>query len=94
MYKDILHGDYTSYRTIKQLKLPFEFEYHISADDPVRLVDTFVEEMDLSDLYKTYSRIRKNQATPAQLLKIPWNQLVYPSGILRKFRYHYAAAQR
>ena len=70
MHKNILHGDYTSYRTIKQLKLPFEFEYHISADDPVRLVDTFVEEMDLSDLYKTYSRIRKNQATPAQLLKI------------------------
>jgi len=64
MHKNILHGDYTSYRTIKQLKLPFEFEYHISADDPVRLVDTFVEEMDLSDLYKTYSRIRKNQATP------------------------------
>ena len=36
----------------------------------MRLVDTFVEEMDLSDLYSTYSRIRKNQATPAQLLKI------------------------
>lgn len=66
----ILHGDYTSYRTIKQLRLPLELECKIPADDPVRLVDTFVEEMDLSDLYKTYKRIRKNQATPAQMLKI------------------------
>lgn len=59
-----------SYRSIKQLRLPLELEFNVSADDPVRLVDTFVEEMELSDLYKTYSRIRKNQATPAQLLKI------------------------
>lgn len=26
--------------------------------------------MDLSELYKTYSRIRKNQATPCQMLKL------------------------
>jgi len=45
-------------------------ELNIPADDSVRLVDTFVEEMDLSELYKTYARIRKNQATPAQLLKV------------------------
>ena len=37
---------------------------------PVRLVSAFVEEMDLSELYKTYSRIRKNQATPRQMLKL------------------------
>lgn len=67
---NILHLDYTSSRRIKQLRLPLELEYNIPANDPVRLVDTFVEEMDLSDLYKTYSRIRKNQATPAQMLKI------------------------
>lgn len=42
----------------------------IPADDPVRLLSAFVEGMDLSDLYKTYSRIRKNQATPRQMLKI------------------------
>ena len=37
---------------------------------PVRLVSAFVEEMDLSELYKTYGRIRKNQATPRQMLKL------------------------
>ena len=67
---NILHNNYITYRPIKQLRLPLELEFNVSADDPVRLVDTFVEEMDLSDLYSTYSRIRKNQATPAQLLKI------------------------
>lgn len=42
----------------------------IPSDDPVRLLSAFVEEMDLSDLYQTYQRIRKNRATPRQLLKI------------------------
>ena len=42
----------------------------IPADDPVRLLSAFVEGMDLSDLYETYSRIRKNQATPRQMLKV------------------------
>jgi hypothetical protein len=42
----------------------------IPADDPVRLLSAFVEGMDLSELYKTYDRIRKNQATPRQMLKI------------------------
>ena len=42
----------------------------IPAKDPVRLLNAFVEEMDLSDLYQTYGRIRKNQASPRQLLKI------------------------
>ena len=42
----------------------------IPADDPVRLLSAFVEGMDLSELYATYDRIRKNQATPRQMLKI------------------------
>ena len=45
-------------------------EIMIPADDPVRLLSAFVEGMDLSDLYATYDRIRKNQATPRQMLKI------------------------
>jgi transposase len=45
-------------------------ERMITADDPVRLLSAFVEGMDLSELYKTYDRIRKNQATPRQMLKI------------------------
>ena len=45
-------------------------ELSVPADDPVRLVNAFVEGMDLSELYDTYDRIRKNQATPRQMLKI------------------------
>lgn len=45
-------------------------EILIPADDPVRLLSAFVEGMELSDLYKTYGRIKKNQATPRQLFKI------------------------
>ena len=47
-----------------------DIEILIPANDPVRLLNAFVEEMDLSDLYQTYGRIRKNQASPRQLLKI------------------------
>ena len=45
-------------------------ELSVPADDPVRLLSAFVEGMDLSELYATYDRIRKNQATPRQMLKI------------------------
>mgnify|MGYP002859167584 CR=1 FL=1 len=53
-----------------QLKLPLNLECIIPEDDSVRLLSQFVEEMNLSDLYSTYDRIRENQATPRQLLKI------------------------
>ncbi len=42
----------------------------IPNDDSVRLLGQIVEEMDLRELYKTYSRIRKKQATPTQMLKV------------------------
>jgi transposase len=42
----------------------------ISDNDSVHLLSQFVEEMDLTDLYSPYSRIRENQATPRQMLKI------------------------
>lgn len=67
---NILQRDYTNLPSYYQLKLPIEKEYLIPADDPVRLLSAFVEGMDLSELYDTYDRIRKNQATPCQLLKI------------------------
>ena len=53
-----------------QLKLPLDIEISIPSDDPVRLLSAFVEGMNLSDLYSTYDRIRKNQASPRQMLKI------------------------
>ena len=66
----IIQRDYTSFSLYYQIKLPLDLEISIPSDDPVRLVSAFVEEMDLSELYKTYSRIRKNQATPCQMLKL------------------------
>ena len=42
----------------------------IPSNDSVRLLSQFIEEMDLEDLYSTYSRIRENQVSPTTLLKI------------------------
>ena len=66
----IIQRNYTSFSLYYQIKLPLDLEISIPSDDPVRLVSAFVEEMDLSELYKTYGRIRKNQATPRQMLKL------------------------
>ena len=66
----IIQRDYTSFSLYYQIKLPLDLEISIPSDDPVRLVSAFVEEMDLSELYRTYARIRKNQATPRQMLKL------------------------
>ena len=71
----ILQKDYTLSSLYYQIKLPPDVEILIPADDPVRLLSAFVEGMELSDLYQTYGKIKKNQATPRQLLKI----MVYAS---------------
>jgi len=47
-----------------------ELSMVIPDNDCVRLLSQFVEEMDLTDLYATYSRTRENQADPRQMLKI------------------------
>lgn len=65
-----LHKNYTSNGGYYQLKLPLNIDYMIPDNDSVRLLSQFVEEMDLTDLYSTYSRFRENQATPRQMLKI------------------------
>ena len=66
----ILQKDYTLSSLYYQIKLPLDVEILIPADDPVRLLSAFVEGMELSDLYQTYGKIKKNQATPRQLFKI------------------------
>lgn len=66
----ILQKDYTRFSLYYQIKLPLDVEILIPADDPVRLLSAFVEGMELSDLYQTYGKIKKNQATPRQLFKI------------------------
>ena len=58
----ILQKDYTLSSLYYQVKLPLDVEILIPADDPVRLLSAFVEEMELSDLYQTYGKIKKNQA--------------------------------
>ena len=45
-------------------------EVLIPHDDPVRLLSVFVEDMELTDLFRTYGKIKKEQATPRQLFKI------------------------
>lgn len=68
--QNILQKNYTANQQYYQLKLPFDIDCLIPENDSVRLLSQFVEEMNLSDLYMTYSRLRENQATPRQLLKI------------------------
>lgn len=68
--KNLTHKNYTIRGDFYQLKLPLNIECMIPDDDCVRLLGQIVEEMDLSELIQTYSRLRKNQATPRQMLKI------------------------
>ena len=70
LVKNLTHNDYTTHGGFDQLKLPLNVECMIPNDDSVRLLGQIVEEMNLSELYKTYSRLRKKQATPTQMLKI------------------------
>ena len=65
-----LQKDYTASCLYYQIKLPLDIEKNIPSDDPVRLLSTFVEGMKLSDLYNTYGKIKKDQVSPKQLLKI------------------------
>ncbi len=62
--------DYTISGQNYQLKLPLNIEYMIPKDDSVRLLSQTVEELDLKELYQTYSRARENHATPRQMLKV------------------------
>lgn len=65
-----LHKDYTLNYGNYQLKLPLNIDCMIPANDSVRLLSQFVEEMDLTNLYSTYSRVRENQVSPTIMLKI------------------------
>lgn len=62
--------DYTLYQSGYQLVLPLNLDCIIPSDDNVHLLSHFVEELDLTDLYRTYDRVRKSSATPKQMLKV------------------------
>ena len=66
----LTHKNYTSLGSVYQLKLPLNIECIIPKDDSVRLLGQIVEEMNLKEIYQSYSRFRNNQATPKQMLKI------------------------
>ena len=68
--QNIIQKDYTANQIYYQFKLPLNIDCIIPEDDSVRLLSQFVEGMDLNDLYAAYSRIKENQATPRQLLKV------------------------
>jgi len=68
--ENILHKNYTTNQKFYQLKLPLNIDYMIPVNDSVRLLSQFVEEMDLTDLYSTYSRVKENQVSPRNMLKI------------------------
>lgn len=68
--KNILQQNYTLNQKVYQLKLPFDIDCIIPENDSVRLLSQFIEEMDLTELYSTYFRIRENQVSPMNMLKI------------------------
>lgn len=45
-------------------------EYHLPEDHPARLVDWFVENMNLNCLYDQFSRLRKDSVDPKTMLKL------------------------
>ncbi|WP_367272459.1 transposase [Clostridium sp.] len=67
---NILQKGYTINQKFYQLKLPINIDYIIPVNDSVRLLSQFVEEMDLKDLYSTYSKIKAKQVSPRKMLKI------------------------
>ena len=68
--KKILQQNYTLNRKFYQLKLPFDIEFIIPDNDSVRLLNQFVDDMHLTELYSTYSKTRENQVSPMNMLKI------------------------
>ena len=68
---NLLRKQYTLNETNYQLKIPMELDACIPANDCVRLIRQFVEEMDLTTLYATYERMPSEKyASPEIMLKI------------------------
>ena len=59
----IIQKDYTSSILNYQFKLPLEMEVLIEDNDPVRLLSVFVEGLELTDLYNSYQKIKKDQVS-------------------------------
>ena len=70
MHKLNSQKDYTSFGGSYQVSLPFNLEFQIGKDDPVRLLRHCIGGMDITALEKTYQRINRNLASPRQMLAI------------------------
>ena len=70
MQKPNSQKDYTSFEGSYQVFLPFNLEFQIGKDDPVRLLRHCIGGMDITALEKTYQRINRNLASPRQMLAI------------------------
>ena len=71
MQKQNLQPDYTQFRRTKQLVLPLKTDHFIAPNESVRLFDHVMDELDYTDLYRTYSRKgRKPGTDPAAMAKI------------------------
>lgn len=71
MNQILLHKDYTINSGTVQLVLPIAVEFHIPANDSVRLLSQVLEELDYTKLYKAYSHQGRNPAvSPKNLFKV------------------------
>ena len=66
-----LQTDYTKFQRAKQCVMALNTEYLIPKNEPVRLLDQVLEELDYTALYLTYSEKGRNPAVdPVTLFKI------------------------
>ena len=71
MKNKLIEKDYSTYGRNYQVKLCSETEKLIPCDDKARLLNEILEEIDYTELYRTYSRIgRKPATTPVTMFKI------------------------
>ena len=68
--QNILQGNYNTGNSTYQIKLPLDLGIKIEDNDPVRLLDSFVDAMDLTELCNSYGRRVKKTADPIKLFKI------------------------
>ena len=67
----ITHFDFSTLGSARQVCLPINVEYLIPEDDPVRLIDLVLGEMDYTSLNQTYSAEGRNPAVyPGTLFKV------------------------
>ena len=68
--QNILQGNYNTGNSPYQIKLSIELGIKIADNDPVRLLDSLVDAMDLTELNNSYGRHVKKTADPVKLFKI------------------------